>query len=119
MKGSIMYLRRYLFFAFIALSLLANQACAQTADTDTQPSQTDSTAVTATVASNHLRFAAPAQVLQLRLELYAATGERVFDSGVHQGNLFDWQTADVAQGLTDGSYLCGDGRARLRFRRAS
>jgi hypothetical protein len=91
------------------LSLFTTQTFAQAEQTPAQSAQQgtpSAAAVTASVAGNGVRFAAPAEALQLRLELYAANGERVFDSGTRPGNVLDWQPADVAQGVADGSYLC-------------
>ncbi len=113
-------MRRYLSFAILFLSLCTSSALAQTT-TDTPVTQTSAPAVTASLAQGRVRFAAPAQVAQLRVEVYAAHGERVFDSGAHAGNVLDWQPADVAQGLTDGQYLFVvtskdlQGKARQRF----
>jgi hypothetical protein len=38
----------------------------------------------------------------MRLEVYAAAGERLYDSDFRQGSILDWDGA----GLADGSYLC-------------
>jgi hypothetical protein len=53
-----------------------------------------------------VRFAAPGEVLQVRLQIYAAAGELVFDSGARAGGVIDWKVTDVQQGLADGAYLC-------------
>jgi trimeric autotransporter adhesin len=121
-----MLIRRYLTLAIMTLSLFTSQTFAQA---EQQPApegvqQTKSNAVasvTASVAGGGVRFAAPdGAALQLRLELYAASGERVYDSGTRPGSVLDWQPADAAQGLADGSYLCVvtvkdiQGRARQR-----
>jgi len=107
-----MFFHRKLFFIILALSLFTSDVLAQ-ADTTAQPQQgtqatTPAAAVTATTATGGggVRFAAPAEAAQLRLELYAASGERVFDSGARPGSVLDWQPSDVAQGIADGSYLC-------------
>jgi hypothetical protein len=121
-----MFIRRQLALAILTLSLLT-QTFAQSAQTaqdgaaQAKPEAAATTAVTASVAGSGVRFAAPAAALQLRLEIYAANGERVFDSGARQGSVLDWQPADVAQGLADGSYLCVvtvkdiQGRAKQRL----
>jgi hypothetical protein len=104
-----MLVRRYLTLAILTLSLFTTQAFAQ-AQQQSAPEATSkaaTAAVTASVAGGGVRFTAPdGEALQLRLELYAASGERVFDSGARAGSVLDWQPADVAQGLADGSYLC-------------
>jgi hypothetical protein len=102
-----MFVRRYLFLASLALLLCTTSALAQPepAATEGRPAAKTQTA-TAAVADKGIRFTAPAETAQLRLEIYSAAGERVFDSGPRPGSVLDWQPADVAQGLADGSYLC-------------
>ncbi|MFL6210160.1 MAG: tail fiber domain-containing protein [Pyrinomonadaceae bacterium] len=102
-----MFVRRYLFLASLILILGTTSALAQALpvaaeNTPTTKAQT----ATAAVADKGVRFTAPAETAQLRLEIYSATGERVFDSGPRPGSVLDWQPTDVAQGLADGSYLC-------------
>jgi hypothetical protein len=86
------------------LFVLAAGAEAQTAET----SQTQLPAsVTASIAVERARFTAPAGVAELRLEVFAAAGEKVFDSDFKPGNLLDWPFQDQQeQRLADGSYRC-------------
>jgi hypothetical protein len=63
-------------------------------------------AVTVSASGDAARFTSPEQALQMRLEIYSASGETIFDSGFHQGNILDWKASDVRQGMADGSYLC-------------
>ncbi|HEY9401414.1 MAG TPA: tail fiber domain-containing protein [Pyrinomonadaceae bacterium] len=105
-----MFIRRKLFFVILTLSIFTTNVFAQ-AESAAQPQQQDAAAttpavVTASATGGGVRFAAPAGAVQLRLELYAANGERIFDSGVRQGSVLDWQPADAPQGTGDGSYLC-------------
>jgi hypothetical protein len=118
-----MFFRRYLFSLILVLGLLTGNTFAQAdAPAESAPEAATSATVTATViAGGGVRFAAPADALQLRLEIYAASGERVFDSGARSGSVLDWQPSDMPQGAADGSYLCvltvkdlrGRGRQRL------
>ncbi|HZS04976.1 MAG TPA: hypothetical protein VFD58_09095 [Blastocatellia bacterium] len=63
--------------------------------------------VTASVSAERLRFAAPAEVFQLRLEVFSVAGERVFDSDFRLGNLLDWAGQDQqGRRLLDGAYRC-------------
>lgn len=102
-----MFVRRYLFLASLTLLLCATSALAQTEPAAAEGSSAAKTqTATAAVADKGVRFIAPAETAQLRLEIYSATGERVFDSGPQPGSVLDWQPAEVAQGLADGSYLC-------------
>jgi hypothetical protein len=106
-----MSIRRKLFFAILTLSIFTTNVFAQ-AESAAQPQDAASAAattpavVTASATGSSVRFAAPAGAVQLRLELYAANGERIFDSGVRQGSVLDWQPTDAPQGAGDGSYLC-------------
>ncbi|HEX8285346.1 MAG TPA: tail fiber domain-containing protein [Pyrinomonadaceae bacterium] len=58
--------------------------------------------VAASSTASGVRFVAPGQARRVRLEVYTAAGERLFDSGVRAGSILDWD----GQGLADGSYLC-------------
>jgi hypothetical protein len=91
----------------IALSIIlfANSTFAQESATTTQAQPAPSLTVSAAVSDGGVRFAAPGQSLQMRLEIYNAGGELVFDSGARQGSILDWKLADAAQKLADGSYV--------------
>ncbi|HEY3026565.1 MAG TPA: hypothetical protein VGJ55_10480, partial [Pyrinomonadaceae bacterium] len=66
-----------------------------------------SATVTAASSGNVVRFSAAANITHIRLEVFSATGERVFDSGQHDGNLLDWRWQDKkALALSADSYLC-------------
>jgi hypothetical protein len=72
---------------------------------ESQSTQTQAPAVTASADGSAVRFAASGQVLQVRLEVYSATGELVFDSGLRNGSVIDWKAADATKPVADGSYL--------------
>jgi hypothetical protein len=86
----------------------AAQSAADTKSSDAKSADTTSSApaVTASVSESGVRFAAPGEVLQVRLQIYAAAGELVFDSGARAGGVIDWKATDVQAGLSDGAYLC-------------
>ena len=43
----------------------------------------------------------------MRLEVYGANGEKLFDNEIRGGNVIDWHLQDgQAERLSDGSYLC-------------
>ncbi|HLM56405.1 MAG TPA: tail fiber domain-containing protein [Pyrinomonadaceae bacterium] len=92
-----MLTRRHIISALLSLTFFHASASAQ----DAQPSQAPAPAVTAAATDAGARFTAPGEVLQLRLEVYAASGERVFDSGPRTGNVLDWK----AEGVADGQYV--------------
>jgi Chaperone of endosialidase len=74
----------------------------------TAPSSSPSTiTVTAAATADRVRFTAPGTVVQLRLEVYDANGEKLFDFEIRGGNVIDWHLQDgQAERLSDGSYLC-------------
>jgi hypothetical protein len=54
-----------------------------------------------------VRITAPASVLRMHVEVYAAGGEKLFDQEIRGGNVFDWHLQDgQAQRLVPGSYVC-------------
>jgi len=63
--------------------------------------------VTAASSGDAVRFSAPGNITGMRVEIYAATGEEVFDSGKQEGNVLDWRWPDAkAPALSAGSFLC-------------
>ena len=69
-----------------------------------QPSTVSS--VTASVTpEGTVRTIAHGEALQIRMEIYSATGELVADTGLRQGNIIDWKQTDATQPIIDGSYL--------------
>src|SRR5829696_4611220 len=62
---------------------------------------TQGPAVAASSTAAGVRFVAPGEARRVRLEVYTAGGERVFDSGFRAGGIYDWD----GQGVADGSYL--------------
>ncbi|MDT7541068.1 MAG: hypothetical protein QOE33_972, partial [Acidobacteriota bacterium] len=102
-----------IFSAFLAIVILCGSLAAQTpanAQAQTNDQQSAETqeapAVTASASDAGVRFAAPGEVLQVRLQIYSNAGALVFDSGARSGGVIDWMTTDVEQGLSNGSYLC-------------
>src|ERR1044071_7669950 len=88
----------------LSLMLFANSVLAQT-DKNAQSQQSSVPAVTASVSAGNIRFASPEGVLQMRLEIYNASGELMFDSSLRQGSIIDWKITDATQAMTDGSYV--------------
>lgn len=89
----------------LALSLLAGNVLAQNELTK-QSSQTPPPAVTAAISKgDSIRVTSPGEVTQIRLEVYSANGEMVFDSGMRPGNIINWKVADATLPIADGSYL--------------
>jgi hypothetical protein len=100
-----MLVRRLPLLIILSSILFANTALAQNA-TVAQSQQSSSPAVTASVsAAGSVRFASPAQVTQIRLEIYNAAGTLVYDSGMRQGSIIDWKVTDATAPINDGQYL--------------
>jgi hypothetical protein len=97
-----MQVQRIRLFILVILSLIVfnGSALAQIEKSTTAP------AVTASASAGNVRFTAPGQVLQIRLEIYNAAGDITFDSSLRKGNIIDWKVTDATQVMTDGSYLC-------------
>src|SRR5437867_533738 len=72
------------------------------------PTGSESTiTVTAAATADRVRFTAPSTVVQMRLEVYAANGEKLFDNEIRGGNVIDWHLQNgQAERISDGSYLC-------------
>jgi len=69
--------------------------------------QKPSLTITATATGDRVRITAPASVVQLRIEVYGASGEKIFDQEIRGGNVFDWRLQDgQAQRLAAGAYVC-------------
>jgi hypothetical protein len=63
--------------------------------------------VTVSISAKGVRFAALGQVRQMRLEVYSASGDALYNSEFQAGNVHDWTLEDkLGQRLPDGSYLC-------------
>jgi len=67
--------------------------------------QTQPRSVTGSITpEGAVRMIAHGETLQIRMEIFSATGELVSDSGLRQGNIVDWKQSDATQPLIDGSY---------------
>ncbi len=95
-----MSLKRHTFSILVSIMLLAGTAAAQGAGGQT-PARAGA-AATASDDSAGVRFVSPEGARRVRLEVYTASGERLFDSGFRAGSIADWN----ASGVADGSYLC-------------
>src|SRR6266571_1749816 len=63
--------------------------------------------ITAAASGDRVRITAPSSIAQMHLEVYALSGEKLFDNEIRGGNVFDWLLQDgQAQRLTAGDYLC-------------
>ena len=92
-------------FSLVAMLALFNFAA--TAGLGQQQLPSSSPIVTAASSGNVVRLSAAGNITHIRLEVFSAAGERVFDSGQHDGNLLDWRWQDEkAPAFNADSYLC-------------
>src|SRR6266699_3472421 len=73
-----------------------------------QPTSTSAPIVTGALTGSTIRFTAPGSITTISLEIYSSAGERVFDSGMRDGNILDWRwqsEKDQLPPLGQGSYL--------------
>src|SRR5262245_24985231 len=97
----------YLSLWLVILALSAVCAQAQSLAQPTANVRSPIPWVTATATNELVRLAAPAEVYEMRLEVFTDSGKKVFDSDFQSGNLIDWLLQDQqGQRLADGSYRC-------------
>src|SRR6266568_378138 len=69
--------------------------------------QKSSGTITATASTDRIRITTPASIVQMHVEVYAASGEKLFDNEIRGGNVFDWHLQnDQAHHLLPGDYVC-------------
>ncbi len=97
---------RHFAFAFVSALLVIGTATAQdSASTTTQ--KPSSATITVTASTDRVRITASTSIVQMHVEVYAASGEKLFDNEIRGGNVFDWHVQDgQAQRLSSGDYVC-------------
>ncbi len=97
-------LKQILFTSLLVLTLFGT---ARSQDNVNSLIPKSSLAITAAASGERLRITAPSSIVQMHVEVYAASGEKLFDGEIRGGNVFDWHLQDgQAQRLTAGVYLC-------------
>ncbi len=87
---------------FVLLILTTNIYAQDAAATQTGPVSS----VTGSVTSDGtVRMIANGEALQIRMEIYSATGDLVSDSGLRNGSIIDWKQTDALQAMPDGAYF--------------
>jgi|GEM_PF-672568 len=100
-----MSIRKISFSSILSLILIATTVFAQD-KTATEVAASSSKAVTASVTGpSAIRLSSPGEILNIRLEVYTANGDLVFDSGLRKGNVLDWKLSEATQPVGDGTYL--------------
>ena len=93
---------REIIFALMVVCALSAIATAQVSG-----SQKSSLTITASATDERVRITAPSSIVQMHVEVYAASGEKLFDQEIRSGNVFDWHLQDgQAQRLAPGTYVC-------------
>ena len=94
-------------FVFVLAGTALAQEIRAPIDTPREPVPAAAPLVTAAATAKRVRFVSPGTVVQLRLEVYNETGQKLFDTELHGGNVLDWHLQDGAgQRLAAGSYAC-------------
>ncbi len=102
-----MTIAKRLVTATTGILLVVSIVFAQEQSTTNSNSSRSAATITAAAAADRVRFTAPSSVVQMRLEVYNANGEKVFDNEIRGGNVIDWLLQNgQAERLSDGSYLC-------------
>lgn len=92
-----------LMFLLLAGSVLAFAQSDRTGKSTTRPDPT----VTISVSAKGVRFAALGSIKQMRLEVFNASGDPLYNSAFQSGNIRDWALEDkLGQRLSDGAYQC-------------
>src|ERR1700694_2259121 len=96
---------KQIIFALVPIFAMLSASVAQESTNSTV--QGSSLTITATAASERVRITAPSSVVQMRIEVYGASSEKLFDQEIRGGNVFDWHLQDgQAQRLAPGTYVC-------------
>ncbi|MEK6337373.1 MAG: hypothetical protein AABM67_20820 [Acidobacteriota bacterium] len=92
-------------FASMLIAVLLATAAAQ--ESNNAAAQRSTLTITASAAAERVRITAPASVVQMRIEVYGAGGEKLVDQEIRGGNVFDWHLqGGQGQRLAPGTYVC-------------
>src|SRR6266704_3402808 len=82
--------------------------CTATAqDNASLTAQRSSLTITAAASGERVRITAPSSIVQMHVEVFAASGEKLFDQEIRGGNVFDWHLQDgQAERVSTGDYVC-------------
>lgn len=88
-----------LLLAFVLVVSVRGIAWAQTVS-----DSRSSTSVTAAATDQGMRFTATGDIVEMRLEIFSATGQKLFDTEFRRGNVLDW-TAHGGAGFSADQHL--------------
>src|SRR6266704_3679117 len=90
-----------------SLLVLALLATAAAQDSPSATAQRSSLTITAAASGERVRITAPSSIVQMHVEVFAASGEKLFDQEIRGGNVFDWHLQDgQAERVSTGDYVC-------------
>ena len=96
---------KQILFTFVFALALSGVVTAQ--DTSNVIAQRSAMTITSSASADRIRITAPSSIVQMHVEVYGASGEKLFDNEIRGGNVFDWHLQDgQAQRLPAGDYLC-------------
>src|SRR6266700_6222219 len=96
---------KQILFTFVFALALSGVVTAQ--DTSNVIAQRSAMTITSSASADRIRITAPSSIVQMHVEVYGASGEKLFDNEIRGGNVFDWHLQDgQAQRLPAGDYVC-------------
>jgi opacity protein-like surface antigen len=78
-----MPIMKQIYFASVLICALLSTAAAQ--DSTSTAAQRSSLTITASAAGERLRITAPSSIVQMHVEVYAPSGEKLFDQEIRGG----------------------------------
>jgi hypothetical protein len=104
---TLMRLVRVSLFMFVLAGTTVAQENRAPVEAPREPMLATAPLVTAAATAERVRFVSPGTVVQLRLEVYNETGQKLFDTELQGGNVLDWHLQNgLGERLAAGSYAC-------------
>src|SRR6266705_53148 len=98
---------KQILFNFVFALALALPGTVTAQDNANVIAQRSAMTITASASADRIRIAAPSSIVQMHVEVYAASGEKLLDNEIRGGNVFDWHLQDgQGQHLSVGDYVC-------------
>src|SRR6266487_6503163 len=96
---------KQILFTFVFALALSGVVTAQ--DTSNVIAQRSAMTITSSASADRIRITAPSSIVQMHVEVFAASGEKLFDQEIRGGNVFDWHLQDgQAERVSTGDYVC-------------
>ena len=99
------YSRLIPIICLVLVPLLFTTATAQ--ERASAATEVASPTISAVAATDRVRISAPNSVVQMHVEIYSPSGQKLFDTEIRGGNVFDWHVQDgQAQRVAAADYVC-------------